>query len=193
MTADAAGNDILAVGVAVTGTIAFAPAGTTIPTPEQGADPDLELDPAFIPIGLLKTDGGVQFAWAPDGEPLEFWQDSYQIPSGLSTTTIAMTAAEALNDQVRSIIAGVTPDEFGYLEIDGGGHAEKYVVFTEEIFANGAIRRRVAPLVGVNSTTEDRNTRGEVVGTAFVFGVSRSPLVGNKHFGEWVLPAEDAS
>jgi hypothetical protein len=193
MTADADGNDIKAVGVPVTGRIAFAPYGTTIPTPAEGADPDLELDPAFVPLGLLKEDGGLQFAWAPDGDSLKFWQDTYEIPSGLATTTISVTAAEILNDLVREIISGVSPDVNGYLEIDGGGNDEKYVVYTEEIFANGAIRRRIAPNVGLTSTTEDRSTRGSVNGTALLFNVNRHADVGNKHFGEWVLPAEETS
>jgi hypothetical protein len=190
MAADSAGNDILAVGVPVGGYIGFAPEGTPIPTPAEGADPDLELDPAFRRLGLVKDDGGPQFAWAADGDPIEFWQDGYSIPSGLANVSITVSAAEALNDQVREIIAGVAPDVNGYLEMDGGGHSTKYVVFTEEIFKNGAIRRRVAPNVGLTSTTEDQSTRGEVIGSQLAFGVSRSSLVGNKHFGEWVLPAD---
>ena len=47
MTADSSGNDILAVGVPVTGFIGIAPYGTTIPTPSQGASESLVLDPAF--------------------------------------------------------------------------------------------------------------------------------------------------
>jgi hypothetical protein len=193
MAADDAGNDILAVGVPVTGTIAFAPYGTTIPTPAEGSAEDLTLDAAFVPIGLLKTDGAPQFAWAPDGEPLEFWQDGYTLPSGLATTTLAITVAEVLADQVRAIIAGIEPDQYGYVEVDGGGHSEKWVVFTEEIFKNGAIRRRVAPWVTLQTSTEDRSTRGEINGNALLFDIHRHADVNNKHFGEWVLPALDES
>lgn len=189
MAADAQGNDILAVGVPVTGSIGFAPFGTPIPTPVEGASPDLVLDPAFVKIGLLKTDGGPQFAWASDGDPIEFWQDGYSLPSGLAAVTLAITAAETLNAKVREIIAGIAPDANGYLEMDGGGHATRWVVFSEEIFKNGAIRRRVAPNVSLQSSTEDRSERGSVNGNALLFDINRSPVVGNKHFGEWVLPA----
>lgn len=190
MVADAAGNDILAVGVPVTGSIGFAPFGTTIPTPVEGASDTLVLDPAFVKIGLLKEDGGPQFAWAADGDPILFWQDGYSLPSGLANVTLSITAAETLADQVRAIIAGVQPDGNGYLEIDGGGHATQWVVFTEEIFKNGAIRRRVAANVTLASSEEDQSTRGEVNGNALTFNINRSPVLNNKHFGEWVLPAE---
>lgn len=193
MAADEAGNDILAVGVPVTGSIGFAPFGTPIPTPAEGAEDDLELDPAFVKIGLLKTDGGPQFAWGADGEPIEFWQDGYTIPSGLANVTISITAAETLADQVREIISGMAPDVNGYVTVDGGGHATEWVVFSEEIFANGAIRRRVAPWVTLQSSTEDRSTRGEVNGNALLFDVHRSDEVDGDHFGEWVLPAESGS
>lgn len=190
MVADAAGNDILAVGVPVTGSIGFAPFGTVIPTPVQGAADDLTLDPAFRKLGLVKEDGGPQFAWAADGDPITFWQDGYSIPSGLANVTLSVTAAEILSPFLQELIAGEAPDANGYTEIDGGGHAERYVVFTEEIFKNGAIRRRVAPLVTLSGTEEDQSTRGEVMGNALTFNIGRHASVGNKHFGQWILPAE---
>ncbi|WP_137843860.1 hypothetical protein [Microbacterium sp. 2FI] len=193
MTADEHGNDILAVGIPVTGSIGLAPYGTVIPTPAEGATDDLVLDPAFRKLGLLKQDGGPQFAWAASGDPIEFWQDGYSEPSGLADVTLSVTAAEILNDLLRELIAGDAPDVNGYTEVDGGGVSTRWVVFTEEIFKNGAIRRRVAPSIQLQSSTEDRSTRGEVNGNALIFEIQRHAGVGNKHFGEWVLPAEDGS
>lgn len=192
MAADENGNDILAVGVPVTGSIGFAPYGTAFPTPAEGAADELTLDPLFKKIGLIKEDGGPQFAWEADGDPITFWQEGYTLPSGLANVTLSITAAEALAAHVRAIIAGVVPDANGYLEMDGGGHATRWVVFTEEIFKNGAIRRRVAPLVTLASSTEDQSERGGVMGNALVFNIGRHPDVGNKHFGEWVLAPEAA-
>lgn len=189
MTADAAGNDILAVGVPVTGNIGFAPYSTVIPTPVQGADPDFTLPIAFRRLGLLKNSGGPQFAWASSGDPIEFWQEGYSLPSGLADVTLTLTVAELLNNIVREIISGVVPDENGYLTLDGGGHATQYVAFTEEIFKNGAIRRRVAPNVTLQSTTEEQSTRGTDQGSQLVFKIGTHADVDNKHFGEWVLPA----
>lgn len=193
MTADSSGNNILAVGVPVTGFIGIAPYGTTIPTPAEGASESLVLDPAFKKLGLLKTDGGPQFAYAADGDPIEFWQQGYSIPTGLANVTLAVSIAEALNTNVRQLIAGTTVDPNGYLEYDGGGHATKYVVFTEEIFKNGAIRRRVCPDVQVGGVTEDQSNRGQVNGQQLVFDINNSDAVNGKHFGEWVLPAASGS
>lgn len=191
MAADEAGNDIQAVGVPVTGKIAFAPYGTAMLTPVQGAEADIaDLLTLFTPIGLLKNDGGPQWAWAASGDPIEFWQEGYSIPSGLADVTLAITAAEVLQAKVREIIAGITPDVNGYVEVDGGGHATRWVMYTEEIFKNGAIRRRMAPSVQLQSTAEDRSTRGDATGNALVFKVNRHSAVNMKHFGEWVLPAE---
>lgn len=187
MAADSAGNDITLVSVPVTGFVALAPFGTVFPTPAEGADPELDLAAAFKKLGLLKTDGGPGWTFEQTGDALEFWQEGYSLPSGLANVQLAATAAEQ-NPWVRQIKSGKVPDVNGYITFDGGGHGTQYVAFTEEIFKNGAIRRRIAPNVQVQSVVEDRNTRGEVVGDAFTFKVSRSPLVANEHFGEWVLP-----
>jgi hypothetical protein len=191
MAADEEGNDVGAVAVPVTGSIGVAPAGTAIPTPVEGADPDFTLDPAFQKLGLLKTDGGPQFAWAADGDPITFWQDGYTIPSGLANVTLVVSAAQT-DDIVRSIVYGKTPDANGYLTVDGGGNSTVYEVFTEEIFKNGAIRRRVAANVTVGSVAEDQSTRGEVLGYQITFNIARSSQLENNHFGEWLLPPEVA-
>lgn len=187
MAADSAGNDIAAVGVPVTGRIAFAPFGTALLSPSQGAQADItSLMGAFTPIGLLKEDGGPQFAWAASGDPIEFWQEGYQIPSGLADVTLAITAAEALRAYVRQIISGMVPDANNMVVIDGGGHATKWVVYTEEIFKNGAVRRRQAPSVQLLSSTEDRSERGGVMGNALQFTINRDTTIAG-HFREWVL------
>lgn len=187
MVSDSQGNDIAAVGVPVSGKIAFAPFGTTLLTSSQGAQADItSLMGAYTAIGLLKTDGGPQFAWAASGDPIEFWQEGYSIPSGLAVVTLAITAAEALRAYVRQIISGMTPDANGMVVIDGGGHATQWVVYTEEIFKNGAVRRRQAPIVSLGSSTEDRNERGGVMGNALSFNIARDTTIGG-HFREWVL------
>lgn len=184
---DSQGNDVLAVGIPVTGNVGLAPKGTSFPSPAEGASESLVLSPAFKKVGLLKVDGGPQFAWGASGDPIEFWQEGYSIPSGLAEVTNAFTAAQT-DAWIREIISGVAPDENGFLIMDGGGHGTEYVLFTEEIFKNGAIRRRVAPSVQVQTVVEDKSTRGEVLGYAITLKINRSPLIGNGHFGEWVLP-----
>lgn len=186
--ADELGNDISSVAVPVTGNLGIAPVGTTIPTPVEGADPDFILPAAFRKAGLIKEDGGPQWAWEADGDPIKFWQDGYSIPSGLANVTLVASFAQT-DDFIRSIIYGKTPDANGFIIVDGGGHSTQYVLFTEEIFKNGTIRRRVAAVAGVQSVSEDKSTRGEVLGYEVTFSIERSPVLGNGHFGEWLLPS----
>ncbi len=189
MAADSAGNDILAVGVPIGGFIGIGPFGTTLPAADEGNDPDLTLNAAIKKIGLVKPDGGPQFAWGSSGDPLTFWQDGYSIGSGDSTTTLTVSAAQALSDYTRQIISGAAPDTNKYTEVDGGGNDTVFVGFTEEVFKNGAIRRRAIGSMQLQSQTEDQSTRGQVLGVQLVFKINRSPLFNNKHFGEWVIPA----
>lgn len=187
MAADANGNDITAVAVPVTGNLGVAPFGTTFPTPVEGAAADLVLDPSFKKLGLVKTDGGPQWAWAANGDPITFWQSGYSIPTGLADVTLTVSLAQT-DETVRSIIYGKTADANGYITVDGGGNATQYVLFTEEIFKNGVIRRRVAPNAQVTSVTEDQSTQGDVLGYQVVFTIDRSDLVDGEHFGEWLIP-----
>lgn len=186
MAADEQGNDLNAVAVPVTGRAALAPFGTPIPTPTEGAVKSLMLDAAFKSPGLRTSDGAPQWAWEADGDPLEFFEEGYSLPSGLSNVTVVMKFAES-NDFVREIISGQKPDANGYIEFDGGGHATRYVLYTEEIFKNLDIRRRIAPLVTVQSVAEDRGERGAILGYEVTFKVDRHALVGGRHFGEWFL------
>lgn len=193
MAVDAQGNDIAAVAVPVTGFIGYAPLGTPGPTPAEGADPDFILDAAFKKLGLIKVDGGPQWAQAASGDPLEFWQQGYTIPTGLADVTVAAGLAQT-DENVRSFLNGKNADANGYMEIDGGGNAVHYAIFTEEIFKNGDIRRRWAPDANIATAVENQSTRGEVLGTDVTVNINNSDEVGGNHYGEWLIPAEsDAS
>ncbi len=191
MTADAAGNDILNVGVPLGGYLGVGPFGTTLPTAAQGKTNPLTpvLNVAIKKIGLMTTDGGFQFAWAADGDPIEFWQFGYSIPSGLAKVTLTIKSAEALSDNVRTIVSGTAPTADAYTTIDGGGTSNKYVLFTEEVMSSGAIRRRAAGNATLQSVSEDKSTRGSVEGQELVFGIDRFAGFGNDHIAEWVIPA----
>lgn len=193
MVADLQGNDIGAVGVPVTGFIGYAPLGTPIPTPAQGADPGYGLPPAFKKLGLIKVDGGPKWSSAANGDALEFWQVGYSIPTGLADVSIAAGLAET-NENTRTFLQGKTADVNGYMEIDGGGNATHYVIFTEEIFKNGFIRRRAAPDANISGVEENQSTRGEILGYDTTIKVNNSDVVGGGHFGEWyLLPEANAS
>lgn len=184
---DENGNDLGAVGVVVTGSAALAPFGTAVPTPSAGANPALLLDELYKGLGLRTEDGGPQWAWEKDGDPLAFFEDGYSIPTGLANVTCVMKLAQT-DAWIREVISGQEPDEHGYISFDGGGHATRYVLFTEEVFRNLAIRRRVAGLVTVDSVAEDKAERGSILGYEVTFKIERSAAVGGGHFGEWVIP-----
>lgn len=188
MAADALGRDVAAVGVPVTGHMGVAPAGTAIPTPLEGGDDAFVLPVAFELPGLLTEDGGFEWSMEADGDPIEFWQEGFSIPSGLANVTLKVKYAQT-DETVRGIIRGRTPDINGYITIDGGGTAARYVVFTEEIFKSGLIRRRVAANVGIESVSEDKSERGSVLGYEVTYTIARSPELGNDHIGEWLIPA----
>lgn len=187
MTTDASGNNIQAVGVPITGYIGYAPLGTTLPTPVEGADPDFVLPEAFKKLGLITDDGGPQWAWKADGDPLTFWQEGYTIPSGLADVTVESTFAQT-DDIVREFLYGKTPDANGFLTVDGGGNPTHYVIFTEEIFKSGLIRRRVAADGNILTVAEDQSTPGKPLGYDTTININASPLLGNDHFGEWLIP-----
>lgn len=188
MAADELGNDVSAVGVPVTGHIGFAPEGTTGPTPSAGASRSYVLPTEYKVPGLLTEDGGFEWTLEPDGDPIVFYQEGYSLPTGIATAELVLKLAQT-DEIVRSIIRGKTADENGYMTVDAGGHAVQYSVFTEEIFKNGVIRRRWAPKVSIKSVKEDKSERGNVLGYEVTLSIHRSPLVGNEHFGEWLLPA----
>lgn len=183
---DAKGNDLNSVLVPVTGRAALAPFGSPIPAPSEGANLDLVLSELYKSLGLRTADGAPQWAWEADGEAIEFFEEGYNLPSGLANVTVVMKLAET-NPWVREIISGKKPDENGYITFDGGGHATRYVLWTEEAFKNKTVRRRVAPQVTVQSVAEDRGERGAVLGYEVTFAVSRHDDVDNEHFGEWVI------
>lgn len=186
MPADAAGNNVAAAFVPVTGFFGYAPAGTTIPTASLGAAIPLVLDAAFKKAGLLTEDGGFDWDLEANGDPLPFWQDGYSIPSGLATATLTAKLAQ-YDEVVRSLIWGKTADANGYITIDAGGTANRWALFTEEIAKNGTIRRRVAADAHITKVKVDKNKRGDINGTEVTFTVVRSSLLNNEHIGEWLI------
>lgn len=187
MSADDYGNDISAVGVPISGALGVAPDGTALPTPAAGAARDFTLAAAYKKLGLMTEDGGFEWTMEADGDPIKFYQDGYEIPSGLANCQLVVKLAQT-DETVRSIIRGKTADANGYITIDAGGHSTRYVLYTEEIFKNGVIRRRIAAVAYVKSVKEDKSERGSVLGYEVTFGVSRSPLLNNEHIGEWLVP-----
>lgn len=185
MAADQHGNDITLVGVPLTGFLAFAPASTNPPTPAEGKAPALQLAEGFRKIGLITNDGGFEWTEEPDGDPIVFWQDGYSIPTGKANVRLKFTAAEQ-SPITRQLRTGKTPDEHGYLTVDGGGVATPYLWFSEEVFRNGAIRRRAA-FGRVLTAKLAKSERGSVQGIEFEIEIQPHTAFNREHYGEWVI------
>lgn len=177
-------NDVTKVGVPVTGFAAVAPFGTTIPGPAEGGSTSFTLPTDYQTLGLRTEDGAPEWTMEADGDPIVFFEDGYSIPSGLANVQVVMKLAQS-DRIVREVTRGREYDANGYMTVDGGGTEKKYVLFTETIFKNGAIERRVAPNASIASVAEDKDERGSVRGTEVTFNISRSEEINNDHFAEW--------
>ena len=184
--ADAQGNDVTTVFVPITGAVAYAPSGTTIPTPTEGASLAFTLPVAYKKLGLLTKDGGPEWTTEADGDPIDFWQDGYTIPSGMAKCELKVKVAQ-YDEVVRRLVTGKTPDANGYITVDAGGSGEGWVFWVEEVAKNGRIRRRVCPNGTVLSIKQDKSERGTPNGYEITLKIDRHASVGGEHFGEWLI------
>jgi len=181
--------DLSAVGVILSGRLFYAPDGSPIPAKADLGSAAWELPVPFIPAGLFPTDGGFESVLEPSGDPTAFFQDGYSLPTGLATATLKVALAQT-DDRVRALLWGRVPDANGVIDIDAGGHATRYVLYAEEIFKDGRIRRRIGPIATVKSVTEVKSERGAVKGYEVTFAFARSSdLDGNGHLREALLAA----
>ena len=188
MAADTNGMDLASVGVILSGRLFIGEDGTLIPTAVNLADPDWVLPADFKPAGLFTTEGGFEWTLEPDGDPTEFLQDGYTLPSGLATAELKVVLAQT-DAIVRRICFGKTPDANGYITINAGGHALAFVLYAEEIFQDGRIRRRVVGKATVKSVKESTSERGSVKAYEVTFKLERHADLNNDHIGECILAA----
>lgn len=186
MAADSAGNDLEAVGIPVTGGVAFAPSGTKAPTPAEGKTADYKWT-AGKKLGLLTEDGGPEWSLEKDGDDIEFWQEGYSIPSGLSKAECKIKLAQT-DPVTMEFIRGTRYDDNSSMVVDAGGNSKTYCVLVEEFFKNGTIRRRWGSNVTVKEVAEDKSERGSVLGyeVTLAFSVHADHPTGQ--FREWLLP-----
>lgn len=186
MAADAAGNDNKAVFVPVGGFLAFAPAGTEIPSKVEGAVSGLTLPPTFKRVGLIKVDGGFEWTGEASGDALEYWQEGYSEPSGLVDANLVVGLAQ-FDEIVRELIYGVAPDANGAIDVVLAGNSNKYVIWTDEVDKFRRIRRRIAPNTGVSAVKEDKSERGSVQAQSTTFKVDKAQEIGGAHYREWLI------
>lgn len=191
MAEDDSGNDVEQVGVPVGGYLAVAfNHSVDVPTPVEGKELELELDLDFSRAGLLKEDGGFEWEEEADGDPIQFWQDGYEIPTGKANVTLSFTTAED-SELTRKLRTGKTPDANGYVTVNAGAPKPKITVFTEEVFTNGRIRRRAAR-GQVGTAKLQKSERGDVQGVEFEVTIQPHADFGGGHYGEWLIsPGEE--
>lgn len=182
MTADSYGKDITQVTVPVTGNIALAPAGTTLPTPAALAAPAFALPAAFTGLGLRTKDGAPEWTEEKDGDDIEFFEDGYNIPSGLANVAVEVTLAEGSNAFVRKVVTGKVPDANGFYTVDPSTNNLRWVLYAEEIYKNKQIRRRIVGLVSVDKVKLAKGARGENNGYTVTFKAYRQAGVLNGEF-----------
>lgn len=196
MAADAAGNDLDAVAVPITGYAAVATAvEANVITPALGGAATLALPEDYRRLGLIKQDGGFETADAATGDPIEFWQQGYKLTSGEAESTLKVSLAQ--NDPiVREIVRGVAPDANGHIFVDASGSNEQYLLLTEEVYKTKAGRmflERTNGLVRVGTVERDKSERGTVRGWIVTFERIVSGLFGGAHYSEWVVDEPPAA
>lgn len=196
MAADTAGNDLDAVSIPITGYAAIAPfEQTNVVAVADGGSQSLVLPAAFRKLGLIKSDGGFQPTDEADGDPIEFWQQGYEIGAGTANSTLQIGLAQ--NDPVvREIVRGAEPDGNGHIYVDASGHDEQYILFTEEVFKTKTGRffvERTCGVVKVSAVERDQSERGSVRGWNTTFTRLAHEWFGMRHYSEWVVNAPTAS
>ena len=182
MTADEQGNDLDAVGVPITGMLAFAPLNeaNVIPKEDLGAKP-LELPNAYKRLGLYKVDGGPADT-RESGDALEFFQQGYKL-SGSGTRRVKITLAE-MNDAVMALIEGKEPDENGVIEVSSSLPDNRFILLDVTKYRNAKERRRNG-VAFVSAVEPDQQTRGEVEGVAVTFDWLEDDLFNGAPFHQW--------
>ena len=194
MAADTQGNDLDAVLVPVTGRICVVPYDEdNVITPEMigkgVADPQIPEAYKSGCIGLVTADGAPQDA-SENGDPVEFWQQGYQI-NGEATITTAFTAAED-NAVTRRFVNGSDPDEHGVCGIDTLTPDGKLMAYYEEAYKNGKVYRR-AGVITLTGNEPGQSTRGSVKGRALTVTWQNDELYGGHKYIEHTYDPADVA
>jgi hypothetical protein len=182
MTADAAGYDLEAVGIPITGLAAFAPYApeNVIPKAQLGASP-LVLPVAARRLGLYKVDGGP----APSretGDAIEFFQKGYLL-AGEGTRSVVINLAEQ-NPAVQQLTEGAEPDANGVIEVSSSLPGNRFILYVVTRYRGGKEKRQIG-VASVTAVEPDQQTRGEVEGSAVTFTWQEDELFNGAPFWQW--------
>ncbi|WEV68718.1 Ig-like domain-containing protein [Bifidobacterium sp. ESL0775] len=194
MAADAKGNDLTAVDVPVTGQIAIAPySAANVLTSQMGGGKTVtwpQPNP-YLWLGLIKKDGGFSEG-QEKGDAIEFYQQGYQLNAS-PDMTLKVGLAE-FNKVVRKFITGKDPDENGMIPVSTYTPDTKWLLFTEEVFKNGVIRRRNG-VIQIDTTEVDQSERGTAQGRDVTLKWQTDSLIGDgatTKFNEWVIDTKNS-
>lgn len=181
---DSAANfDRNAVSIPVTGIIAFHPVVSkeNVIADEEMGSKTLTLSSGWRPLGLMKSDGGVEEG-RDDEDATEFFQEGEKI-AGASTRTIKVGLAEnGMN--VQRFLEGKDPDTNGVVYVDDSLPDAKFLVFSATRFKNGTEERRTG--VGrIKAIEVDQETRGEVRAKSVTIEWVPSDLFKGKPYKRW--------
>ncbi|MDR1266585.1 MAG: hypothetical protein LBK42_13770 [Propionibacteriaceae bacterium] len=164
MPADIEGNNLQGVNIPITGACAWAPVdAANIVADADLADPDLALltdYPAYVKLGLIKADGGVQAA-AESGDRIEFFQDGYSLASS-DTHTVEVGLAQG-DSIVQRFLHGVAPNNEGVYYVTAAVPDNQFILFTEVIYKNGA-KERCNGIAVITQIASDKAERGATRG-----------------------------
>ena len=184
MAADAAGNDLSAVGIPITGFLAVC-----FEVTQANVLDDKKLGEAKIGLeaskwkyaGLFKDDGGIE-PGSESEDAVEFFQQGYQL-NGLRTDTIKVSLAED-NPVVRRLVKGQEPNSDGVIYADSSNPDQTFLALSMTEFKNGAQERRHG-LARVSEIEVDKEERGSVRGKTITIQWVPSPLFKGAPYKEW--------
>lgn len=196
MAADEMGNDVGAVFIPLTGHVGVAmitdpKKPPALPDIEAVGKYDFKLGAEFTKLGLLKKDGGPELAMEADGDPLEFWQDGYSIPTGLSKVTLKITLAQT-DPTTQEFVRGAKYDQNHHMIVDAGGNTTPFYLYVEEIARNKMIRRRLCESAMVQGVAEAKSERGEIVGYEVTIKLNSGGRHAPGQFHEYLIPADSS-
>jgi len=160
MAADAAGNDLSAVAVPLTGFIAWNPTATT---PVAATDLAYALPTGYNYLGLITQDGGYSEE-TEAGERIEFFQQGYSLLG--SDGTLSFTATFAENSEAVRQLLGYDAGTTGTRKVTA--YEGEFGMFVAVKNKNGKSFIR-AGVASVTDTTTSQETRGEVTSYEITF------------------------
>lgn len=170
MSDDTSGFDISEVLQPVSAKTFLAPESESLWTRENIINPNFTPTSPAVQLPLYTEDGGPEWTNEDDGDAITFFQEGYQIPSGLFNTTLTITYA-GIDDTLRAL-QGESVDADGYGIVRGGSGSAKWRIFHQGLYKAPGIDGLVVwnrAGTATATVTESQESRGEVKAYEVVF------------------------